>query len=503
MRTILAGLAVVAFAVVAMTPITGRPDPQATTAPQPTTTATTYPAAAYATSVPGAPQLTTRAVVSFAPATVPAVQATIVPGPIPVPIHVMNVVYWPTIAASTLAPWVTYVYPNSDTQAAALQSAGMHPVLYVNATKPLYNPKGGGDPGYALLANGPFQDVLARDCSGNVVPFASDGLSGAVMDYRAPQAFDYLQTVIAASAAQHPHDDTLFLDNYDPDTVDAKACSFVSYALDALAVSRLFGDVVMPFAQIFANNVWPSNYATTPAGMTVATQLSAIPASTPSRTTGPTKESCLVGIPTQGKIDDLAHWVAGQNEIIATLASGRGHQCYWNGAWASQWAASVTSARIFLYASWLLTYDAWDSVVAEYYQTPTLLSSAHANVFPEMGFVALNPTSTQASVSGYADSNGVYVRSFGACSYRGMALGPCIVGVNPSTGALPFAYAAQYPYAMTLSGSDVFDADAWIGFTAATPSTIAAQTGIIALTQAAAPMGTTVPSPIPSPTVTP
>lgn len=427
----------------------------------------------------------------------PAVRSTIIPGPIPVPTHVLNVVYWNRLPASTIAPWVSYDYPVSDAEAQAELALGIHTVLYVNPLMPLG--PGGSDYGYGYL-HGAYADVIGKDCSGNVIPFPSDGYVGVIADYRAPRAFDYLQTLVSYVAGAHPHDDTVFFDNFAVDQVKTKLCGFVSYASDGAAIGRLASSLVMPFAQSFINSAWPASYEVTPAGLTNATQLAAV-----GSLTGTTFEGCLAGNPVQTKVDALGPWQSDENSLIAALAAGKMSQCMMNQKWSDQWAANAIAGREFLYASWLLTYDAWDSILDEVYYTTSKM-----NVYPEMGFVALGPTSTASTVTGYVDASGVYARSFAACYYRGAPLGPCIVAVNPTTSTLPFAYAAQYPNAWALSGSDVFDADAWICFCSTTPSSIAPSTGIVALQSPATPMGATpppvitpTPSPVPSATPTP
>jgi hypothetical protein len=454
------------------------------------------------------------------PAPSPTPSATPAPTPTPAappaPIaHIATVIYDSrtlTATSTQIAPYVSWDYANAAGSGAptspsgrlnANNAAGVQNVGYTNIFNPLCGPSG-QDLGCALLApGGAYASAEARNCAGNVVTWSYGAYTGYVLDVNSPQAAAYVSAALALYA--HYPDPTspdpwnvLFLDNYN---VVASAqygasgvpCDYTSASAWTSAVNAIMSQetqnryVGNTLGVDGEGNVTPAMLENQVNGLSTAGFI------------GGEFEHCYVGIPVPSEVtydDNAGHnaWTDNENMEIATIASNHQFWCQANGAWGTGWAANQTAGRIYVDASLLLTADPTDQLVA---LAEEMTTADGFTVYPESGFVATAPVTTQSAVSGYQDGYGVYTRAFGECYYRNEPLGPCRISVNPSQSVTrTYAYAAQYPFVMALSGSDTLDADAWIGFNAPSPSTIAPATAIIAVQQPATPMGTTVPPPI-------
>jgi len=116
-------------------------------------------------------------------------------------------------------------------------------------------------------------------------------------------------------------------------------------------------------------------------------------------------------------------------------------------------AASSVDARIYTYASYLLTYNVGTSVLWEYFGTP---SGFH--VQPEAALVATAPViPSPRDISGLQRSSGVYAREYGACYVYGVAVGPCASVVNSdSQNARSFPF-TKYHHTLYLGGGGALD----------------------------------------------
>lgn len=143
-------------------------------------------------------------------------------------------------------------------------------------------------------------------------------------------------------------------------------------------------------------------------------------------------------------------------------------------------ASSNTDARLFAYASFLLTYSPSSSVIWEEYATP---SGFH--VEPESGLVALQPLqATPATVSSLQTSGGTYARQYAQCYFRGTFVGACAVVVNPDPlYSHPFPLSG-YTRSLTLTGGGVLDGGTVSTNGPAPPSTLGPEEAAIVFTPA-------------------
>ena|ERR1700680_1760822 len=140
--------------------------------------------------------------------------------------------------------------------------------------------------------------------------------------------------------------------------------------------------------------------------------------------------------------------------------------------------ASAIASRLFVYASFLLTYDPATSILFEDY------SSQPSNfwVYPESELVALNPVvAAPATIGGLQVSTNVYAREYNACYLRGSYVGPCAAVVNSDgSSSHPFPFPTKYHHAMTLAGGGVLDGGSIAIHYGATPTTMPATSGVVA-----------------------
>ncbi len=114
-------------------------------------------------------------------------------------------------------------------------------------------------------------------------------------------------------------------------------------------------------------------------------------------------------------------WSNVSNALIAAYGYGSRAVCM-------NLADATPSNRIYMLASWWLTYDEVRSVISAHAQTPDGFS-----VLPEFDIVPRQPRATAtSSVAALRAAGGAYVREFGACYQAGSAIGPCAAVVNPA-----------------------------------------------------------------------
>jgi hypothetical protein len=119
-------------------------------------------------------------------------------------------------------------------------------------------------------------------------------------------------------------------------------------------------------------------------------------------------------------------------------------------------AADAIDARIYAYASFLLTYDRFTSIYWTYFKTPSGL-----HVMPETQLVAASPLRPAPSVIGTLRwPGGAFVRQYRHCYVRGREVGPCAAVVNPDTGTsypFPPELKGKYDHTLVLRGAGVLD----------------------------------------------
>ena len=111
--------------------------------------------------------------------------------------------------------------------------------------------------------------------------------------------------------------------------------------------------------------------------------------------------------------------------------------------------------RIYMYGSFLLTYDPGTSIISEKFSTPSNLG-----VFPEDTLVALDPLiPLPASVSALQTSTWTFGRQYASCYLWGQPIGACAAVVNADgpKHAHPFPWPGVYQHTLVLSGAGILD----------------------------------------------
>ncbi|HEV3085789.1 MAG TPA: hypothetical protein VGX96_01095 [Candidatus Elarobacter sp.] len=119
--------------------------------------------------------------------------------------------------------------------------------------------------------------------------------------------------------------------------------------------------------------------------------------------------------------DNNDKWAGTGNGILAVLAHNSKALCMMT-------AAATPSNRIYLMASWWMTYSEGSTIAA-----PERPTSDGYTVRPEYDIVPRQPRATATSdIHVLRSSTGAYVREFATCYQARTPIGPCATIVNPS-----------------------------------------------------------------------
>jgi hypothetical protein len=177
-------------------------------------------------------------------------------------------------------------------------------------------------------------------------------------------------------------------------------------------------------------------------GISLSTALLAGP-----NTIGGTYEGCYSSS-SQPKMNGWL-WQTIENTELYAARAGKMFSCL---AVNENPASTQVDARLYAYASFLLTYDPSRDVLWEMYSTP---SGFH--VLPESELVAVDPVVIEPTdVRSLQLTGGSYGREFSRCYLSGAYAGPCAAVINPSAAAVPLPF-VQYHHRLVLRGSGVVD----------------------------------------------
>jgi hypothetical protein len=135
--------------------------------------------------------------------------------------------------------------------------------------------------------------------------------------------------------------------------------------------------------------------------------------------------------------------------------------------------------RMYMYASYLMTYDPSSTVLSEKFSTPS-----HLEIFPEEGLVALNPIIPKPyRITKLETSHWTYGRQYAACYLWGVPIGACATAVNSDDARTPhpFPWPGVYGHTLVLNGSGVLDGGTATVDGPAPPSMIPGNSAIIAI----------------------
>lgn len=390
----------------------------------------------------------------------PAVQATPTPAPTATPAsypttiaatHVFTADYLggyagtKSIAWSQAAPYLNWA-ETSVSDANSIASTGIKTMDY---SDPNYIAP--GDPLYST-----DETIFAHTCSGARI---SRTYNSSTTQYLSdPSSADLAANwnAWAASEASSAHFDAFFEDDANNTYgMNALPCNYTAptWATLSIALDNAFT------RPIIYNNLSGANTINLNQATSVIGGMSEECYSRSSQPTAPFTSGSL--------------WTTSENLQIAMGQQHKLFLCYNNDTGS---AATEIAARLYTYASFLLTYDASTSVLWN-----TFATASGFHVLPEATLVPAYPLVSQPSgVSSLQAAGGAYGREYAACYLAGTLVGRCAVAVNPdpsSAHAFPFS---GYAHSVTLSGSGVLDGGSISTSGGAPPASLASLSAVIA-----------------------
>jgi hypothetical protein len=166
--------------------------------------------------------------------------------------------------------------------------------------------------------------------------------------------------------------------------------------------------------------------------------------------------------------DKAGKWAGNSNGLLAVIAHRSLALCMMT-------APATPSNRIYMMASWWMTYTEPYSIAAPEGPTPDGFT-----VRPEYDIVPRQPRTTATTdVAALRSATGAYVREFAACYQAGTPIGPCAAVVNASSSPVAMP-SLSVTYSRTLA---VDDRSAYTGgqasWTATVPSQLAPLSAVV------------------------
>ncbi len=384
-----------------------------------------------------------------------ATQVTLTGGSSSIPVHVNTGAYLYSSDNATshgrpfsaYAPSLTWAETYSGS---AVSAAGIKTLLYTNpnreeTTDPFYNTN---------------EKTFAHTCSGARITQPNSAKTIYLMDPTSPDMVNLYKSYVANELSKQNF--TAILDD-EP---------FDWYALSA-----------MPCNYVAAS--WLNAYAAEMTALNHPVIYSGLSSFGPNNTLAPTMQfnSSTIGGLFEGcyaahwnpTITSGVQWVATENTELAMAQQNKLFICMpVNYTTAS--TSSGIAIRLFVYASFLLTYDVSTTSLWDFFGT-----ASSYGVEPESELVALSPVvPAPAAVTTLQQSSGVYARQYGACYIAGKSVGPCAAVVNPdafSAHAFPYT---TYHHTLLLTGGGILDGGRVSTTGGAPPSSMAPLSGVIA-----------------------
>ena len=340
------------------------------------------------------------------------------------PAHVQTCDYFGGYAGTHLvapeagARWLTWAETNIP-DSVKMRALGVKTLLYTDPNRQI-----AGEPLYTS-----DESTFAHDCGGNRITTNRSGQY--LMDPHAP-AMQRIWRGHVQSYAGEGHFDAVFNDDADNvEYIHGVPCNY--NATDWLsATNALQRSLNYP---IIYNGL--SSFNDTQISQAIGLNPTSI---------GGAMEECYASSPSQPK-QTGSKWIVAENTELRMQQERKFFFCYNND---TSPAAGSIGSRLYVYASFLLTYDPATSVLWEYYEGPT-----HFHVMPEVQLVPLDPVAGARTVADL-NAGGVYVRAFRSCYLAGRPAGPCAVAVNPDGDAHALSLQG-YRRMLQIDGGGVLD----------------------------------------------
>jgi hypothetical protein len=330
----------------------------------------------------------------------------------------------PTVPLETAAHWLTWAETDAA-HAGQLEYFGVKTMDYTNPNRTV--------PGQ--VENSGDESTYAHDCSGNRISTTIGAKAQYLMDPHSPDLARRWRADVLAAARLGAHFDAVFSDDSnDIAYMPASPCNY--NARDWLAATNRMQQLLgMP---VIYNGL--GNFSNFGVSESIGLNATAI---------GGVAENCYAT--SRGNhVTSGWQWRTMEETERLMARDGKLFFCYGND---TRPASGALQARLYVYASFLLTYDPDTSVLWEYYATPSNL-----RVMPEVQLVPTDPKNPQiSSVDELRQSSDVYERVYRRCYLAGRFVGGCFVAVNPDPIPHPLDDARAYRETLALSGAGVAD----------------------------------------------
>ena len=357
------------------------------------------------------------------------------------------------VAWSQAALWLTWAM-TGPVDSVPIKAAGMKTIFYSDP-----NRQSPGDP---LYNND--ETTFAHDCSGNRI-YTLVHPGQAIMSMPSTKLHNlwkqYIQMIYTYGVFDAVYDDQ----SDEVQNATGTPCNFDQTAWSA-ASNAMNIDLGEP---IIYNSLGNFSGSGKSLGISPTIALNA-------STLGGEAEGCYAAHSTTNPKPAGAVWQAYENTEITMHLAHKPFLC--EGANHND-SASSTDLRLYMYASFLLTYSRYQSMISEQFATPTGF-----HVEPESQLVPTTPlVLLPASISGLQHAPGVYGREFAACYLDGVPVGACASVVNSNTAGVSgaFPWPGKYAHTLVLSGSGVLDGGTVSASGPAPPAQIAGNEAVIAI----------------------
>jgi len=364
-----------------------------------------------------------------------------------------------SVSAATAASHLTWAETgivNTQTIAAA----GIKTMVYVDVNRVQTD-----DPLYSVLSGAEY----AETCSGARVSDVSDGVTQYMTNVESSSTRAAAASAIASLTSGHTVN-MLFDDNANPLSQFASSYFKVGMPCDYNESTWIADEVEM--LDGLGHDVMVNGFS----AMTESTPVTNTIDLLSGNVNAGNMESCYVDNDSTHEQDEWV-WNGSEDAELKVTNEGKYYQCWGMDATA---ASSAVPSRLYMLASYLMTYNPTYGIFREQYATPSGL-----HVMPESQLVPTEPVVAQPSTIATLAKDGtfgVYVREYKACYYAGKLIGQCAMVVNNArtTETTP-ALTLSYKHTLTLSGNGILDGGS-VGFSgAAPPSSMAERSAFIAL----------------------
>lgn len=333
------------------------------------------------------------------------------------------------ISPTQVAPYLDWAEVQGA-DANAFSQAGMKTVLYTDPNRVTPN-----DPMYTN-----DESTFAHDCSGNRITV--NGRAGPTyqMDPLSPDLAELWSAWVTWALAGGVHYDAIFDDSADSVHNDsAQPCDFSqgAWTLASNIMNQNLGQTVIY-----------NGLGTLGDGVTNPPPAIALNPSV----TGGMLEGCYNNIDPNNPFPKKAVWQNFENSELTMSNLSKLFVCR---SLDTTPADTVYDQRIYMYASFLLTYNVTTSLISEKFSTPS-----HLEVEPESGLVALDPlVPSPSDISALGTAPYTYGRQYADCYLNGQAIGSCAAVVNADgpQKVHPFPWPGVYTHTLVLNGGGVLD----------------------------------------------